>query len=159
MLRNTTDITLNRRYSQNDRMVRYRHLNINTFMDTMFASKRVGKSHRDYTCVQVYATEFGWIRADPMKSEKNIYHSLKSMFKEIGVPSKLVVDGARAQGKGKSRDLCDHSSCDVVELEKNTPTYNRAERYIQLLKNSCKRDMTQSDSPIFSGVTALKGEP
>ena len=83
-----------------------------------------------------------------MKSEKNICQSLKSTFKEIGVPSKLIVDGARAQVKGKARDLCDHSSCDVIELEKGTPASNRAERYIQILKNSSKRDMTQSDSPI-----------
>ena len=146
--RNTTDITLNRRYNQNDRMIRYKHLNVNMFMDTMFASKRVGKSHRDYTCVQVYATEFGWIRADPMKSERDIAHSLKSTFKEIGVPAKLIADGARAQVKGKTRELCDQANCDIIELEKNTPASNRAERYIQTLKNSSKKDMTQSDSPI-----------
>ena len=52
-------ISLNRRYMNNDRMIRYRHLPTNIFMDTMFASRRVGKSYRGYTCVQVYATEFG----------------------------------------------------------------------------------------------------
>ena len=87
-----------------------------------------------YKYVQVYATEFGWIRADPMKSERGIAHSLKSMFKEIGVPSKLIADGARAQVKGKARELCDQANCDIIELEKNTPASNRAERYIQILK-------------------------
>ena len=53
--RNTTDISLNRCYEANDRMIRYKHLDLTLFMDTMFASKRVGKSHRNYTCVQVYA--------------------------------------------------------------------------------------------------------
>ena len=114
----------------------------------MFASKRVEKSHRDYTCVHVYVTEFGWVRADPMKSEKDIHLSMKALFKDIGVPSKLIVDGVRAQVQGKTRELCDKASCDVIELEKDTPASNRAERFIQILKNGSKKDMTTSDSPI-----------
>ena len=146
--RNTTDISLNRRYEANDRVSRYKHLDLTLFMDTMFASKRVGKSHRDYTCVQVYATEFGWVKADPMKSEKDIHLSLKSLFKETGVTTKLVVDGARAQVQGKARDLCHKASCNVIELEKDTPASNRAERFIQILKNGSKKDMASSDSPL-----------
>ena len=147
--RNTTDITLNRRYAQNDRNLRYKHMDSVLFMDTMFASKRVGKSYRDFTCVQVYASEFGWIRADPMKGEKDIHASLKHLFKDIGVPKKLIVDGARAQVKGKARENCDLASCKVIELEKDTPASNRAERYIRILKETSKRDMNQSDSPII----------
>ena len=98
----------------------------------MFASKRVGKSHRDYTCDQVYIPEFGWVRADPMKSEKDIHLSMKALFKDIGAPSKLILDGARAQVQGKTTELCDKASCDVIELE-NTSSIK------QLLKglNKC----------------------
>jgi len=46
--RNSTEITLNRRYSTNDRMLRYKHLNTNMYSDTMFASKRIGKSIRNF---------------------------------------------------------------------------------------------------------------
>ena len=77
-----------------------------------------------------------------------IAQSLKTTFKEIGVPSKLIVDGARAQVQGKARELCDHENCDIVELKKNTPASNRAERYIQTLKTSSKNDMNESDSSI-----------
>ena len=42
-VRNASDITLNRRYAMNDRMIRYKHLPINLFSDTMFASKKMGK--------------------------------------------------------------------------------------------------------------------
>lgn len=62
--RSNDTITLNRRYTYNDRMLRYKHLPINVFTDTMFASKRAEKSYRNYTCVQVYASKFGWVRAD-----------------------------------------------------------------------------------------------
>ncbi len=70
--RNTADITLNRRYSTNDRMLRYSRMLSDCFMDTMFAAKprtgkngkemkgTNGKSVRGFTCAQVFATEFGW---------------------------------------------------------------------------------------------------
>ena len=41
---NVHDITLNRRYAANDRMIRYRHIQTPIYMDTMYASKRAGKS-------------------------------------------------------------------------------------------------------------------
>ena len=71
--RNVDDITLNRRYSVNDRMIRYRRIDAPIFMDTMYASKRAGKSFKGFTCVQVYASEFGWVRADPMRSEAGLH--------------------------------------------------------------------------------------
>ena len=58
--RNTSDITLNRRYSTNDRMLRYLRMRQDRFMDSMFANKPDGKSARGFTCAQVFATEFGW---------------------------------------------------------------------------------------------------
>ena len=146
--RNTTEITLNRRYESNDRMLRYKHIDTVIFMDTIFTSKKTGKSQRDFSCVQVYATEFGWVRADMMRREKDIHLSVKSLFKDIGVPSKLIVDGDRAQVLGKTRDLCNLSRCDIIELEKDTPESNRAERCIQILKATSRSDMVKSDSPL-----------
>ena len=147
--RNVEDITLNRRYSVNDRMLRYKRLDAPIFMDTMYASKRAGKSFRGFTCVQVFASEFGWVRADPMRLESDLHKSLKSLFKEVGVPSKLIADGARAQVQGRSRQICEEAHCKLIELEKNTPASNRAERYIQLLKNGSKTDMIRANSPMI----------
>ena len=56
--RNTTTITLNKRYASNDRMIRYKHLNCVMFSDTMFAAANSGKSVKNFTCVQVFATDF-----------------------------------------------------------------------------------------------------
>ena len=126
-------------------------------MDTMFTSKRVRKSYRGYTCVQVYATEFGWVQADLMRAERDLHNSLKSMFKEIGVPMKLIADGARAQVAGKTRILCEQANCKVVDLEKNTPFANQAERYIQTLKNESKSDMVCTEIvQLSSGTTVWK---
>ena len=146
--RNTTTISLNKRYGANDRMIRYRHLDCVMFSDTMFASSRVGKSIRNFTCCQVFATDFGWSVAYNMDFERNMHLAYKKLFKEVGVPTKMIVDGARSQTMGELRKVCEAAGCQIVELEKNTPASNRAERTIQELKMETKRDMKLSGSPL-----------
>ena len=146
--RNTTTITLNRRYAANDRMIRYKHLDCVLFSDTMFASARVGKSVRNFTCCQVFSSDFGWTIAYNMEFERDIHQAYKRLFKEVGVPRKIIVDGARAQTMGEARKICEMAGCEIVELEKNSPASNRAERGIQELKMETKRDMKLSGSPM-----------
>ena len=148
-VRDNENITLNRRYAVNDRMLRYKHIMTPIFMDTMYASRKAGKSYRGFSCVQVFASEFGWMRVHLMRSEKEIHLSLKALFKDVGVPHPLIADGARAQIEGKARLLCEDAGCKTIELEKNTPASNRAERYIQVLKNGSKRDMIRANSPMI----------
>ena len=83
-----------------------------------------------------------------MEFERDIHHAYKRLFKEVGVPRKMVVDGARAQTMGEARKVCEMAGCEVVELKKNTPASNRAERGIQELKMETKRDMKLSGSPM-----------
>ena len=118
-------------------------------MDTMFASKCAGKSHCGYTCAQVYASKFGWVHAGLMRSEKDLHLSIKAMFKEVGVPMQLIVDGAKAQVTGKAQEICIQSGCTVVKLDKNTQFANRTKHYIQSLKYGSKADMTKADSPLL----------
>lgn len=145
--RNTNDITLNRRYSNNDRMLRYPRVRAITFMDTLLTSKRC-VSFRGFTCAQIFATEFGYIFATPMKKRAELTSAVKLFFKQVGVPPKLIADKAKEQILGDTKRLCDLSECKIVELEKGTPAANRAERYIQMIKNEVKKDLTTSDSPL-----------
>ena len=147
--RNTTSISLNRRYPVNDRMLRYRHFDVNMFGDTMFAARRHGKSIRNYTCAQVFATDFGYIQAYPMEYERDMPRVFKLLFKEVGVPKKMIVDGARSQIKGETRKECDKAGCTVVELEKDTPAANRAERAIQEIKVGVREDLKRSGCPVI----------
>ena len=146
--RNTTSISLHKRYPANDRMVRYKHLNCVMFSDTMFASARAGKSIRNFTCVQVFATDFGWCMTYNLDFERNIHTAFKRLFKEIGVPLKMIMDGAKAQVSGETKRICDEVGCQIVELEKYTPASNRAERMIQELKLETRRDMKLAGSPL-----------
>ena len=153
--RNTNDISLNRRYSNNDRMLRYPRVKAVTFTDTLLTSKRC-VSFRGFTCAQIFATEFGYIFASPMKKRQEMAKAVKLFFKTVGVPPKLVADKAREQILGDTKRLCQLSECQIIELEKGTPSANRAERYIQMIKNETKQDLIRSDSPLVFWCYALE---
>ena len=82
--------------------------------------------------------------------------ALKRYFKEIGVPDKLICNRAIEQVKGDAQKLCHDAGCTVVELEKNTPASNRAERSIKILKDETKNDLFKSNSPMILWDYALE---
>lgn len=146
--RNTTNISLNRHYAANDRMIWYKHLACVLFSDTRFASSRVGKSVSNFTCCQIFSSDFGWIIAYNIEFERTIHHAYNCLFKEVGVPLKMIVDGARAQIMGEARRVCEIAGCEKFELEKYTSASNWSEFRIQELKMETKRDMKMSGSPL-----------
>ena len=91
----------------------------------------------------MYASVFGWVKAYFMKSKSEVHSSLKSLFRDVGVPNPLIADGARAQVQGRAKEVCDKAQCKVI-----TSVANRAKRYIQCLKNSTRKDMVEADSPL-----------
>jgi len=80
--------SLTRKYKTNDKMLRYKRLNMVTFMDTMFATSKSMKSTRGNDTCQVFATEFGHVFVVPMKGKAGftISRAIKRYFKEVGVP-------------------------------------------------------------------------
>ena len=89
--------TLNRRFKNNNQMLRYPSITSDVFMDTFFDSKKSGKYSRGYSCCQVFATPFEHVMGIPMidRKGKNVANAMKIYFKEIGVPPYLIADGAR----------------------------------------------------------------
>ena len=141
--------TLTRKYRTNDRMLRYNRILCDSFMDTMFVAKDAVPLRGFKTC-QVFATEFSHVFVVPMenKSGKNISLAIKRYFKEKGVPDHLICDQAREQVQGDAKILCHDSGCTIIELEKGTPSANRAERTIKMLKDGVKKDLFDTDSPL-----------
>ena len=56
---------LKRRYSTNDRMLRYKRINTHFYMDTFFATRKA-KSYRGNTCMQLFVSDTGFIYVYPM---------------------------------------------------------------------------------------------
>ncbi len=96
----------------------------------------------------MFATDFGWLIAFNLEFERNIHLAYKRLFKEVGVPVKMVVDGVRSQTMGEVRKICESAGCQIPELEKNTPVSNRVYQTIQKLRMETKRDMKISGSPL-----------
>lgn len=119
------------------------------FSDTMFASKRAGKSVRHFTYSQVFATDFGWIDAHNLETESKNHLAFKELFTHVKVPRKMIVDGARSQVSGETRNICDMVRCTIVELEKGTPASNRVERMVQTIKMETRRDTIKSNLPMI----------
>ena len=147
--RNTKDISLNKRYSQNDRMLRYDRMISDLFMDTMFAKVKGGRLFRGYTCAQVFATDFGWAKPIFMRSKKDCHLAVKELFKLYRVPDKLICDAAREQHLGETLRFSNSVGCHIQYLEKNTPSANRAESSIKILKHDTKKDIVEENAPMF----------
>ena len=113
--------TLNRRYKTNDRMLQYFRIQTYMFMDTYFASKKLGPSMQGYTCAQMFFTDLGWFKVKPMKLRSELPLVLKLVFKEYGVPEKMICEGAPEQVSGEAARLCQLADCTIQQLERGTP--------------------------------------
>ena len=51
-------------------------------MDTFFATSKGGKSSRGHTCVQLFATDIGFIYVVPMKRKKEVLQAVKQFAKD-----------------------------------------------------------------------------
>ena len=119
---------MNRRFNNNDRMLRYPRITSDVFMDNLFSSKKPGKSSGGYSCCQVFATPFGNVMGIPMVDKKgnNVANEMKIYFKEIGVPPDMIEDGAREQVQDKALRISNQPGLQIVELENSKSDTNRA---------------------------------
>ena len=113
LVRSLLEPTLNRRYKTNDRMLLYFRIQTDMFMDIYFASKKFGPSRRGYTYAQLFVTDFGWCKVKPMKLHTELPLVLKSVFKEDGVPEKMIYDGAPEQVSGEAARLFQLTDCNI----------------------------------------------
>ena len=143
-VRHIANPAISRRFKTNDRMMRYNRIPHSVFTDTL--KSRVS-SKRQNTHAQVYCTEFGWTRAYPMKSESEAHYTLSKLFKDIGVPNKMIMDNAKAQVHGQFRKKTREADCRVKCTEPHTPFSNAAEGAIRELKKSTGRKLTASGCP------------
>ena len=133
--------TLNRRYKTNDRMLQYFRIQTDKFVDTYFASKKLGPSMRGFIGSQLFVTYFGWCKVEPMELQSELLLVLKSVFKEDGVPEKMICDGAPEQVSVEAARLCQLADRTVQWFERGTPWSNRSEVHVDILKGKILLDL------------------
>ena len=144
----TDNPTLSRNYGTNDRMLQYKRINEYFFMDTFFATKKAGKSSRSNTCCQLFVTDKGFVYVVAMKSKAEVLQAVKQFAKEIGAPDAIICDMAGEQTSHSLRNFCNEIGTMLRVLEEGTPWSNKAELYIELIKEAVQKDMKDSNCPL-----------
>ena len=147
LYRHGQDIELSRRFSTNDRMLRYKRINSRFFTDTFFVTSKAVSS-RGNKCAQIFVSDMGYVAIYPMKSKGEFYDALHMFCKEIGVPTSLVVDPSGEQTSKKVKKFCNQVGTTLRILEESTQWANRAELYIGLFKEAIRKDLAEANSPL-----------
>jgi hypothetical protein len=146
-IRQDPDSSLSRNARTNDRAVRYRRISSKFFTDTLFATK-MAKSLRGNTCAQIFVSDKDFIALYPMKKEAEYFLALQEFSKDVGAPDVLVCDSAKTQKKREVKDFCTQIGTTLNILEAETQWANRSELWVGLVKESTRKDLRDSGSPI-----------
>ena len=103
----------------------------------------------NFRCEKVFVAYFVCIRLNPLAFEMDNHLVFKKLFKEVGVPTYMIIGGSKSQIEGETRKICGKARCNVAELNKNTPASNCLEISIQNLKNDTNRGMISTNSPLL----------
>jgi hypothetical protein len=141
------DNQLSRQFSTNDRMLRYRRIKSQFYTDTFFVTDK-GKSLRGNKCAQLFVSDKGYVAIYPMESKGSFKDALHQFCKEIGVPESLILDPSGEQTSKDVKRFCHQVGTTLRILEESTQWANRAELYIGLFKESIRKDLSKSNSPM-----------
>jgi hypothetical protein len=81
--------SLTKRYKTNDRQLRYCRFPVTLYTDTMYSTIL---SRQKNKAAQIFCTDFGFVRAFPLKKEKEAHEALSLLFQRYGVPNVMVMD-------------------------------------------------------------------
>jgi hypothetical protein len=133
--------SLTKRYKMNDRQLRYIRFPVTMYTDTMFSTTL---SRQDNKAAHIFCTEFGFVRAFPMKKEKEAHEALSLLFHRDGFPNFMVIDGSKAQVEGEiSRKLRD-SGCHIKQTKPHKQSSNMGEGGVSELKKGVGRQILRS---------------
>jgi hypothetical protein len=144
--------SLVRNFSTNDRMLRYRRLKRDFYMDTFFAAKNSadnwdGRSVRGFKSVQLFVSDTTYMYAVLMKTLEEVPEAVSRFLRDVGAPDVLIGDAHSSHQSISVKRLLNRAGTKLRLLEEGTPWSNKAELYIGLLKGAVLRDMKRSNSP------------
>lgn len=151
-VKRTSKSALVRHYPTNDRMLRYRRLKRDFFMDTFFAAsegsgKWNGTSVRGFKCVQLFVSDTGFMFPALMKDQTEIPEAVSIFLKEVGAPDLMIGDGHKSNKSQDVKILLMRAGTTLRLLEEGTPWANLAELYIGIIKQAVRQDIKRTNSP------------
>jgi hypothetical protein len=121
-----------------------RRLPVTMYNGTMYStilSRQMNKAD------QIFTTDFGFVRAFPMKKEKKAHEALSLLFHRDGVPNMMVMYGAKAKVEGGFRRKLRDAGCHIKQTEPHTQSSNMGEGAVRELKKGVGRQIMRSGCP------------
>jgi len=109
---------LERRLRTSQAHMRFPNLEIRTYTDTMFSSK---KSIRGYSCAQVLTDGHHFCRVYPLRSKGDAHHALMSFIHEVGIPKTLHSDLALEETRGEWSKIIKQYHINQTTTEAKSP--------------------------------------
>ena len=79
------------------------------------------KSLRGNSVVQVFCNKSGFIKSYPLEKRKLAPQSLDCLFREVGIPSDIITDGAGELVGGEWQAICNHHKVAAKTIEPKSP--------------------------------------
>jgi hypothetical protein len=136
--------SLTKRYKTNERQLRYHRLPFTMYTDTMVSTIL---SRQNNKAAQIFCTDFGFVRAFPLKKEKEAHGALSLLFHRDRVPNVMVMDGAKAQVEGEFRRKLRDAGCHINQTEPHTQSSNMGVGAVSEMKKGVGRQMLRSGCP------------
>jgi hypothetical protein len=68
----------------------------------------------------IFCTDFGFVRAFPMKLEIEAHETVSFLFHRYGIPNVMVMDGSKAQIEGEFRSKLRDAGFHIKQTEPRT---------------------------------------
>jgi hypothetical protein len=124
--------SLTKRYNTNYRQLRYHRFPVTMYTDTMYSTIL---SRQKNKAAHICCTYFGFVRAFPLKKEKEAHGDLSLIFHRDGVPNGMVMVGSKAQFEVEFRRKLRDAGCHIKQTEPHTQSSNVGEGAVRELKN------------------------
>jgi hypothetical protein len=136
--------SLTKRYNTNDSQLRYRRLPVTMYTYTMYSTML---SRQNNKAAHIFCTDFGFVRAFPLKKEKEEHEVLSLLFHRDGFPNVMIMDGAKAQVEGEFRIKLRDAGNNINQTKPHTQSYKMGEGAVRELKKGVGRQMLRSGCP------------
>jgi hypothetical protein len=147
--------SLTKSYNTKGRQILYRRLPFTMFTDTMYSTIL---SRQQNKAAQIFRTDFGFVRAFPMKLESEAHEALSLLFHRGGFTNVMVMDGSKAQTEGDLRSKMHDAGCHIKQTEPHTQSSNMGEGGVCELKRGIGWQILRSGCPKRLWMIALSGK-
>ena len=113
-------------------------------MDTLFATKKCQRHSRRNYAAELFVPDKGFACVIPMKTESDLPKAIRIVSKMIGASEAIICDSAKAQKSSEIREFLTSIGTSLRLLETGTPSANRSELYVGLLKSSVCKEMKEA---------------